>query len=106
MAVTCHEVRNPLNGTAAYLQFAVGLLESASGRWGSGSAGLEPIRRLSHEKFALKADSEAERDCDDVAASKQGSTSRISAAEDGDDSSEGLSGMVKGALVCTNVALR
>uniref|UniRef100_A0A7S4F921 histidine kinase n=1 Tax=Chrysotila carterae TaxID=13221 RepID=A0A7S4F921_CHRCT len=112
MAVTCHEVRNPLNGTAAYLQFAVGLLESASGRWGSESAGLEPIRRLSPEKtmprraLAVETDSEAEKDCNDVAASKQGSTSRTSAGEDGDDSSEGLSGMVKGALVCTNVALR
>eukprot|EP00965_Chrysotila_dentata_P229046 6196948-Pleurochrysis_carterae.AAC.2 len=31
MAVTCHEVRNPLNGTVAYLQFAMAILADLRG---------------------------------------------------------------------------
>eukprot|EP00965_Chrysotila_dentata_P034146 1136519-Pleurochrysis_carterae.AAC.1 len=82
MAVTCHEVRNPLNGTAAYLQFAMAALLPTP---------RAPLRRppeLSHEPSGESARSAA-----------SGAPASVEEVEEAGK-------MVQGAIACTSVALR
>eukprot|EP00965_Chrysotila_dentata_P059866 1985591-Pleurochrysis_carterae.AAC.1 len=93
MSVTSHEVRNPLNGTVAYLQFALAALSRINTTGASaGGVQLSPAAQLPEGLSGSCS-----------------SRSSHGAADAADSVSDGLfeaTQMAQGALACTTVALR
>eukprot|EP00965_Chrysotila_dentata_P190506 6173930-Pleurochrysis_carterae.AAC.3 len=109
--MVCHEILNPLNGTSAYLQFAIGLLETSEKSQPSVDLQLLVSSSTEHkhnDSAICQACGENDIASDEAASILDKHPATTSPAIQGATGviPGELSHMIRGALMCTNMVLR